>query len=604
MKRSKIARADRRSSYTSEIIKTPKSIILIRLFVLAILAVVASLVGWLTYVVIREYESNDFKTQFRAASDLITLTIKNKHDIKFSAVRLLSKLYGDRFAESVWPNVTLIEFENVCYHLRTEANCRGFTFMPLVTISNRKAWEQYAASHENLLHLNSNLMRNSSAFWPVTKGIFMLDSSGRYPSYDDISDEGSKFPYVKAPIWQIYPQTDKSVHGTMWNIHQPVTKLSLALDNCISSKNVVISDIISLPIDDTYRPSSYVFAPILTNKMNTSKDILGFVSVVFSWDDLLADILPDSINGVYVVMTTSSGLSITYTMDGDQVTYEGTGDFHESEFNDWRVSVHLQNPLQSDYNYTDIQYSFDMYPSLSMQNIFYTTRPLYSTIGVILLVLITAIFFIAYDYYITSLNGKLSQVVAINSAIVNQFFPSIIRDRIFKDANRSMEEEEVGGQSQDDAKEPEGDGGSGFNDGPRPSFRHMLSARKREFIMTPRFVTASAARFADYMKAKSKHGHGISSGHGHLYYDKHSNHCRKDYGHITKSIFDQYDNVTVAFADVAGFTKWSSSHQPNEVFTVLECMFAFFDHYANTRGVFKIETVGDWYVITSALIVR
>jgi hypothetical protein len=51
-----------------------------------------------------------------------------------------------------------------------------------------------------------------------------------------------------------------------------------------------------------------------------------------------------------------------------------------------------------------------------------------------------------------------------------------------------------------------------------------------------------------------------------------------------------YENCTVMFADIAGFTSWSSHRDPTEVFTLLETMFNVFDAIAKRRGVFKVET--------------
>ena len=55
------------------------------------------------------------------------------------------------------------------------------------------------------------------------------------------------------------------------------------------------------------------------------------------------------------------------------------------------------------------------------------------------------------------------------------------------------------------------------------------------------------------------------------------------------------------FADVEGFTAWSSVREPSQVFTLLETLYAAFDRVALRRRVFKVETVGDCYVAVSGL---
>lgn len=61
----------------------------------------------------------------------------------------------------------------------------------------------------------------------------------------------------------------------------------------------------------------------------------------------------------------------------------------------------------------------------------------------------------------------------------------------------------------------------------------------------------------------------------------------------TRSIADFYPSVTVLFADIAGFTAWSSTREPFQVFSLLETVYADFDRIAKRRGVFKVETIGD-----------
>jgi class 3 adenylate cyclase len=54
--------------------------------------------------------------------------------------------------------------------------------------------------------------------------------------------------------------------------------------------------------------------------------------------------------------------------------------------------------------------------------------------------------------------------------------------------------------------------------------------------------------------------------------------------------------ATILFADISGFTAWSSTREPSQVFQLLESIFHTFDDVANNLGVFKVETVGDCYV--------
>ena len=50
------------------------------------------------------------------------------------------------------------------------------------------------------------------------------------------------------------------------------------------------------------------------------------------------------------------------------------------------------------------------------------------------------------------------------------------------------------------------------------------------------------------------------------------------------------------FADISGFTRWSATRTPTEVFQLLESVYSAFDRQAKRLKVFKVETIGDCYV--------
>lgn len=69
----------------------------------------------------------------------------------------------------------------------------------------------------------------------------------------------------------------------------------------------------------------------------------------------------------------------------------------------------------------------------------------------------------------------------------------------------------------------------------------------------------------------------------------------------TKPIADLFPHTTVMFADIAGFTSWSSARDPSQVFILLQTVYQEFDRIARRRQVFKVETVGDAYLAVAGL---
>jgi len=84
--------------------------------------------------------------------------------------------------------------------------------------------------------------------------------------------------------------------------------------------------------------------------------------------------------------------------------------------------------------------------------------------------------------------------------------------------------------------------------------------------------------------------------------DQHSEHTPQERpSDSNKPIADLFTATTVLFADIAGFTAWSSTREPTQVFTLLEAVYGAFDEIAAKRGVFKVETIGDSYVAVTGL---
>lgn len=62
---------------------------------------------------------------------------------------------------------------------------------------------------------------------------------------------------------------------------------------------------------------------------------------------------------------------------------------------------------------------------------------------------------------------------------------------------------------------------------------------------------------------------------------------------------DKYADVTMIFADIVGFTAYSSNKKPIEVVSMLSKLFSNFDHLCMKNNVYKVHTIGDCYVILS-----
>lgn len=66
-------------------------------------------------------------------------------------------------------------------------------------------------------------------------------------------------------------------------------------------------------------------------------------------------------------------------------------------------------------------------------------------------------------------------------------------------------------------------------------------------------------------------------------------------------IADDHDDVTILFADIAGFTESAASATPDQVVSMLNEIFSRLDDLAVKHGVEKVKTIGDAYMAASGL---
>jgi phospholipid-translocating ATPase len=62
---------------------------------------------------------------------------------------------------------------------------------------------------------------------------------------------------------------------------------------------------------------------------------------------------------------------------------------------------------------------------------------------------------------------------------------------------------------------------------------------------------------------------------------------------------DEYKDVTILFADIKGFTDYSSRNPPETVVKMLSALFTDFDKLCLNFELFKLYTIGDCYVSMS-----
>jgi magnesium-transporting ATPase (P-type)/class 3 adenylate cyclase len=66
-------------------------------------------------------------------------------------------------------------------------------------------------------------------------------------------------------------------------------------------------------------------------------------------------------------------------------------------------------------------------------------------------------------------------------------------------------------------------------------------------------------------------------------------------------VAEEFSQVTILYSDIKGFTKYSASSSPENVVTLLHSLFRQFDRLCKVHAVYKVQTIGDAYVLVGGL---
>jgi class 3 adenylate cyclase len=559
--------------------KENKAVFWSRLLVILVLCTTAALVVTFVYNDMSGSQRDSFEVAFESDSLKIMESFHRSIRRMMDSCDALSIAYTSYAlsSNSTFPNVTLPDYQIVAANSRVMSETVIFKYLPKVTDETRKGWEAYAV--ENRLQFNistateykwiayQNAQNNQSH-----RHRNLLQNQGFQDEITNLGEDGLAHPAPPGtgpylPIWQHSPFTPIPA---LFNLNTLTHPASIHYRETLSTRQAVISPAANLKFENTNstksasyfqvalsmsqfretlerylgEPTSPFSYPVFDSFDLVARQVAGVISSTFYWKLYLENILPANRHGIYCVIQNTLNQTFTYRIDGSKASYLGVGDMHDTKYEYLKVSSDLASYLALDdsirtksYTVVPINSQFNSY-SLAIYPSQDNEDDHVNKQPVILAVTIVCVFlFTSLVFLMYDRYVARRQRVVMDRAVAS----SAIVSSLFPSQVRDNIYKE--------------------NEAKRKSvFPSSIDADlDSEELLLPRNDAS------------------------------------------TKPNAVLFPETTVMFADMAGFTSWSSTRGPVEVFELLEAVYQAFDVIAARRRVFKVETIGDCYVAVAGL---
>ncbi|CAB9501057.1 Receptor-type guanylate cyclase gcy [Seminavis robusta] len=555
-----------------------------RLLLFCLLVGTAVAVSLVAYILTKRGQQEDFEGNFYSHASKVIETFETEAANKRSAIVSLSRQITSHanFANETFPFVTLPDFEMRARLTLELAEVIAIMFLPLVTRENLKEWERYSVANQQWYWEGMALQERFTGHNATTTGVEHFDnhgdsddSEGLHLSEDVLvfreSGPDEDLVYVTDepgpffPCWQFTPQIPVPVvNADFRTLPESKAELDAFLANDarrnmagptfefeVGSGGAVFLDLLLERWQGGGNhydggPLAYYYIPVY-DTLDRNASLVGVLDAFIYWQTYFENVLPEQAQGVVAVLDNTCNQSFTFSIHGSDAKFVGPGDLHDSkydemgEFTDYGIFLQ-RNPEARHGDTGGCFYRLSLYPSQEMEDDYITNGPWIIALSIFGVFAFTVVVFLLYDNFVEKRQRLVMKTAKQTSDVVNKLFPEAVRERLY---------------------EADGNGTDSAN---KHGTRLGNSALARSSLVS-----------ADSSTTGSPLANGCSP------------------------IADEYLNCTVFFADLAGFTKWSSTRTPSEVFLLLETLYGAFDKIAKRLSIFKVETIGDCYVAVTGL---
>jgi len=524
----------------------------IAVFVVVLSSVSAVAVG--TYLNISSEERDNFEDAFGGNAAQIVSIARQKATQLFSALDVLSTIISSEAgsANSTWPLVFVPDWS---IHAEKLGHLMGeniqLSFAPIIQESEREVWANFSQETAPRWYQESieNEMKNATVE-------DLLEKTLPYIFYYDFRNGFSPTRVTRSgvtlPVWLSYPLvSDNSVPLLETNLDLLTTPFATNLFKAANAtKSPVVGVTQVLTDEKTSVAEGSIMQPVFEKAGGNTGDqsLVGVTLLQLKWINYFKNLLVEGNNGIVIVLRSTCPYVDDNGKESDEVigllSYQVNGP-NVTFLGEFDAHDSQYDHLEISERLIDLQIdntklpSGTCVPTLNLH--LYPTKEL-------------------QESFQTNKAELFTAGAVLVFAFTSAFF--LIYDYFVRRRQRKV----------------------------------MKRIAKQELIVSNVFPTAIRDRLYNQQSENEKGGKDDDSEHPLDPFNVAN--AGTDSG---APIADLYPNTSVVFADIAGFTAWSSAREPPQVFTLLEKIYAAFDRVSHRHGIFKLETVGDSYVAVAGI---
>jgi len=454
-----------------------------RLLVFVVLLVTAVAVSVLVLVFLKRNEFKSFEKQTEEDINKIFDEIGGTLDQILEATDsfMVDSVSYASTAGVVWPYVTIPDFAIKASKFRSLSRAMLISMSPVVQLNDMQEWENYSYA-EGPKWVNDGLetQRNDELFKGTLVSPDLWQEAGFHLNTGPLVSPETP---MLLPTWQTAPVVP-FFPPYNWEVY---TYFSKEMDEVVGNRKVVISESRNLPKqgepavtmedhtvlwvqgfigadEDPSEPLTVMYYPVVDNaleRVSAYKEngtVVSVIAVSFFWRELVRGILPEGSKGLYVVIGNECGQVMTYKLDGPKAHYVGPKHYHDDKYSSLQRSckfTDLSSSLTRNRMYSGFDLSSDfcphwvrVYPSDEMLSSFRTKYPLLMAANTALVFVFAFIAFSIFVYYTERRQRTVMTTAVRSSEIVDSFFPSNFRQKIFEHRSKECVANTSGGSSE------------------------------------------------------------------------------------------------------------------------------------------------------------